>query len=145
MVRVILRQGAYLLLAWVLTLNLLEIVSGKKNRGFINEDHHDNLLGHAWRLYKEGKSLEIIDPTLGESWSIPEVVRSVHIGLLCVQQRAEDRPNTLSVVSMLGGEGLLPSPKPPGFFIQMCENGSTSIISLPPSDNGVTLSLVEGR
>ncbi|GKA26816.1 putative S-locus glycoprotein domain-containing protein [Tanacetum coccineum] len=62
-----------------------------------------------------------------------------------VYKRAEDRPNTLSVVSMLGGEGLLPSPKPPGFFIQGSENGSPSVISLPPSDNGVTLSLVEGR
>ncbi|GKD26077.1 kinase RLK-Pelle-DLSV family protein, partial [Tanacetum coccineum] len=122
---------------------VLEIVSGKKNRGFVNEDHHDdNLLGHAWRLYKDGKPLEIIDPTLGETWSVSEVLRSIHIGLLCVQQRAEDRPNTPSVVSMLGGEGSLPSPKQPGFFIQGSEIGSTST---PPSVNGVTLSLIRGR
>ncbi|GKB75731.1 hypothetical protein Tco_0942626, partial [Tanacetum coccineum] len=74
---------------------VLEIVSGKKNRGYVADDHHDNLLGHAWRLYKEGGSLEIVEPTLGESWYVSEVLRSIHIGLLCVQQRAEDRPNTL--------------------------------------------------
>ncbi|GJY74176.1 putative S-locus glycoprotein domain-containing protein [Tanacetum coccineum] len=124
---------------------VLEIVSGKKNRGYVADDHHDNLLGHAWRLYKEGRSLEIVEPTLGESWSVSEVLRSIHIGLLCVQQRAEDRPNTLSVVSMLGGEGLLPSPKQPGFFIQGGESGSTSTIPSPPSVNGVTLSLMDGR
>ena len=26
---------------------VLEIVSGKKNRGFFHEDHHHNLLGHV--------------------------------------------------------------------------------------------------
>ncbi|KAI3817672.1 hypothetical protein L1987_11468 [Smallanthus sonchifolius] len=33
---------------------VLEMVSGKKNREFSHEDHSDNLLGHAWRLYKQG-------------------------------------------------------------------------------------------
>ncbi|GJX79706.1 G-type lectin S-receptor-like serine/threonine-protein kinase isoform X1 [Tanacetum coccineum] len=37
---------------------VLEIVSGKKNREFTHQDHHDNLLGHAWRLYKEDKPLD---------------------------------------------------------------------------------------
>ncbi|MFS7972959.1 putative protein kinase RLK-Pelle-DLSV family [Helianthus anomalus] len=37
---------------------LLEIVTGKKNRGFSHQDHHDNRLGRAWRLYKAGNSLE---------------------------------------------------------------------------------------
>ncbi|KAM0010022.1 putative protein kinase RLK-Pelle-DLSV family [Helianthus debilis subsp. tardiflorus] len=43
---------------------VLEIVSGKKNRGFVYEDHDDNLLGHAWRHYKEGKALDLIDECL---------------------------------------------------------------------------------
>ncbi|KAF5794770.1 putative protein kinase RLK-Pelle-DLSV family [Helianthus annuus] len=29
---------------------VLEIVSGKKNRGFVYEDHDDNLLGHVSAL-----------------------------------------------------------------------------------------------
>ncbi|KAI3731051.1 hypothetical protein L1987_62234 [Smallanthus sonchifolius] len=41
---------------------MLEIVSGKKNRGFVHEDHDDNLLGHAWRLYKEGNEGSLPSP-----------------------------------------------------------------------------------
>uniref|UniRef100_M1DST4 S-locus-specific glycoprotein S13 n=1 Tax=Solanum tuberosum TaxID=4113 RepID=M1DST4_SOLTU len=43
---------------------LLEIVSCKRNRGFVHQDHNLNLLGHAWKLYKEDKSLELIDHEL---------------------------------------------------------------------------------
>ncbi|KAJ9553839.1 hypothetical protein OSB04_017884 [Centaurea solstitialis] len=124
---------------------VLEIVSGEKNRGFVHEDHHDNLLGHAWRLHKEGKSLNLIDTSLGDSWSISEVLRSIQIGLLCVQQRAEDRPDTRSVVRMLLGEGTLPSPKQPGFFIQGSEMDSMTNIPSPSSINEVTLSGINGR
>nr|GEV84566.1 G-type lectin S-receptor-like serine/threonine-protein kinase [Tanacetum cinerariifolium] len=122
---------------------VLEIVSGKKNRGFVHEKHHDHLLGHAWRLCKEGKSLDLIDECLGNSYSVPEVLRSVHVGLLCVQQRAEDRPCTPSVVAMLGGEGSLPSPKQPGFFIQGSEIYSASRLHSPSSVNGVTLTQID--
>ncbi|KAK9064134.1 hypothetical protein SSX86_018006 [Deinandra increscens subsp. villosa] len=125
---------------------VLEIVSGKKNRGFVHEDHDDNLLGHAWRLYKEGRSLDLIDECLRASYSTCEVLRSVHIGLLCVQQRAKDRPDTPAVVAMLSGEGSsLPSPKRPAFFIhQEGEIKSTSTTPLL-SVNGVTLSQVDCR
>ncbi|GKA58511.1 G-type lectin S-receptor-like serine/threonine-protein kinase isoform X1 [Tanacetum coccineum] len=95
---------------------VLEIVSGKKNRGFTHQDHHDNLLGHAWRLYKEDKPLELVDIALGDSWNISEVLQSIHVGLSCVQQHAEDRPNMSSVIHMLSGEGALPAPTQPGFF-----------------------------
>ncbi|KAJ0718665.1 putative protein kinase RLK-Pelle-DLSV family [Helianthus annuus] len=125
---------------------VLEIVSGIKNRDFVNENHDDNLLGHAWRLYKEGKSLSLIDECLRTSYSACEVLRSVHVGLLCVQQRVEDRPNTQTVVGMLGGEGSLPSPKKPAFYIQESEINSTSALPLLASSvNGVTLSQVDGR
>ncbi|KAK4849852.1 hypothetical protein QYF36_001394 [Acer negundo] len=40
---------------------LLEIVSGKKNRGFCHPDHHLNLLGHAWVLWNNGRALEVKD------------------------------------------------------------------------------------
>ncbi|XWS09904.1 hypothetical protein CRYUN_Cryun39dG0029700 [Craigia yunnanensis] len=39
---------------------VLEIVSGKSNRGFCHPDHQLNLLGHAWRLFSEENSLELI-------------------------------------------------------------------------------------
>ncbi|CAL5402222.1 unnamed protein product [Camellia sinensis] len=97
---------------------VLEIVSGKRNRGFYHQDHHLNLLGHAWRLYKEDRTRELIDEPIQNSCNLPEVLRLIHVGLLCVQQRLEDRPNMASVVLMLGGEGALTHPKQPGFFTE---------------------------
>ncbi|KAJ9542967.1 hypothetical protein OSB04_029473 [Centaurea solstitialis] len=95
---------------------VLEMVSGKKNRGYSHEDGNDSLLGHAWRLYREGKCMELMSPCLRNSCIVSEVERTIHVGLLCVQNLAQDRPTMSSVVMMLGGEGALPPPKQPAFF-----------------------------
>ncbi|KAK9057008.1 hypothetical protein SSX86_024374 [Deinandra increscens subsp. villosa] len=97
---------------------VLEIVSGMKNRGFIHPEHDHNLIGHAWSLYNEGRSMELIDGSLAESCNPTEVLRSIQVGLLCVQQNAGDRPNMSSVIMMLGGESALPPPKQPAFFME---------------------------
>ncbi|GJS05066.1 G-type lectin S-receptor-like serine/threonine-protein kinase, partial [Tanacetum coccineum] len=81
---------------------VLEIVSGMKNREFSHEDHRDNLLGHAWRLYKENKSIELMSETLRGSAVVSELLRSIHVALLCVQHHAEDRPTMLSVIALPG-------------------------------------------
>nr|XP_043620453.1 G-type lectin S-receptor-like serine/threonine-protein kinase At4g27290 [Erigeron canadensis] len=97
---------------------VLEIVSGYKNRGFIHPDHDHNLIGHAWSLYSEGRSMELLDESLAKSCDPVEVSRSIQLGLLCVQQNAVDRPNMSYVVQMLGGDGALPQPKQPAFFME---------------------------
>ncbi|KAJ0684596.1 putative protein kinase RLK-Pelle-DLSV family [Helianthus annuus] len=97
---------------------VLEIVSGKRNRGFIQPENENNLIGHVWRLYSEGRSLELIDASCAESCHPPEVLRSIHVGLLCVQQNAADRPNMSSVIMMLSSEGELPQPKQPSFLTE---------------------------
>ncbi|KAK4360175.1 hypothetical protein RND71_019127 [Anisodus tanguticus] len=95
---------------------VLEIVSGKRNRGFLHPEHNHNLLGHVWILFKEGRVLELIDTQLRQSCNLSEIQKSVHVGLLCVQQCPEDRPSMASVVMMLGSDVALPLPKEPGFF-----------------------------
>ncbi|GAV90577.1 LOW QUALITY PROTEIN: S_locus_glycop domain-containing protein/B_lectin domain-containing protein/Pkinase_Tyr domain-containing protein/PAN_2 domain-containing protein/DUF3403 domain-containing protein [Cephalotus follicularis] len=97
---------------------VLEVMSGKKNRGFRHPDHQHNLLGHAWRLWTEGRPLELIDEYLGDSCNLTEVLRCIQVGLFCVQQKPEDRPNMSTVVLMFGSESSLPQPKPPGFFYE---------------------------
>ncbi|KAM3396143.1 G-type lectin S-receptor-like serine/threonine-protein kinase isoform X2 [Capsicum galapagoense] len=97
---------------------VLEIVSGKSNRRFSHPDHSLNLLGHAWKIYKEGRSIELLDERLSDTCSRSEVVRSICVGLLCVQQCPEDRPSMSSVVFMLNNEGVLPQAKQPGFYIE---------------------------
>lgn len=126
---------------------LLEIVSGKKNRGFSHQDHNDNLLGHAWRLYKAGKSLELVNETLYESCVDFEVLRAIHIGLLCVQDHAEDRPTMPLVVSMLGNDGALPPPQQPAFFSEKTPVELDTVQSMvtPLSVDCVTITVLNGR
>nr|GEV62444.1 G-type lectin S-receptor-like serine/threonine-protein kinase At4g27290 [Tanacetum cinerariifolium] len=97
---------------------VLEIVSGKKNRGFSHEKDSDNLLAHAWRLYEEGMTLELLSAHMRDSCVDSEVLRAIHIGLLCVQHYAKDRPTMSSVVSMFDQDGELPRPKHPAFFAE---------------------------
>nr|XP_011461130.1 PREDICTED: G-type lectin S-receptor-like serine/threonine-protein kinase At4g27290 isoform X1 [Fragaria vesca subsp. vesca] len=127
---------------------VLEIVSGKKNRGYIHPDHQLNLLGHAWTLWTEGRPLEVIDKQLGQSCALSEVSRCIHIALLCMQQQPEDRPHMATVVLMLGGEGSLPVPKQPGFFTERnpfeAENSSSSKLE-SHSINDMSITELEAR
>ncbi|KAJ9560106.1 hypothetical protein OSB04_005266 [Centaurea solstitialis] len=98
---------------------LLEIVSGKKNHGSYDVEHPLNLLGLAWELWNEGRGLELMDPVLEDSYSPKEVLTCIHVGLLCVQDHAIDRPTMSEVVSLLTNENMnLSDPKRPAFFIE---------------------------
>ncbi|GKV19859.1 hypothetical protein SLEP1_g30064 [Rubroshorea leprosula] len=126
---------------------LLEIISGKKNRGFYHLSHTVNLIGHAWILWKEGRPLELIDSFVKESCTLSELLRCIHIGLLCVQQHYKDRPSMSSVVLMLGSETELVQPKEPGFLF---DKKSPEIDPLftkleSSSTNELSLSVLEPR
>ncbi|GKV19272.1 hypothetical protein SLEP1_g29557 [Rubroshorea leprosula] len=41
----------------------------------------------AWRHWKDGTSLELMDPTLRDSYVINEVTRCTQIGLFCIQEK----------------------------------------------------------
>lgn len=59
----------------------------------------------------------MIDPLIVDSCPIDEALRYIHIGLLCVQEDAADRPTMSLVVLMLGSEyAALPGPKTPAFY-----------------------------
>jgi hypothetical protein len=55
----------------------------------------------AWKLWIEDKPMELIDELVSNSCTLFSVLRYIHVGLLCVQQRLEDRPNMSTVVQML--------------------------------------------
>ncbi|KAI3509910.1 hypothetical protein L1887_25435 [Cichorium endivia] len=126
---------------------VLEIVSEEKNRDFLHEEHSNNLIGHAWELHKEGKSLQLVDKSLVESIDLSQVLRSIHVGLLCVQRRPEDRPTMTSVILMLGSEGPIPSPKEPGFFIgpRAEEARHSSSTHDTSSTNDLSITILDGR
>ncbi|KAH6835699.1 S-locus lectin protein kinase family protein [Perilla frutescens var. hirtella] len=124
---------------------VLEIVSGKENRRFSYRDHHLNFLGYAWMLYREDKSVELVDSCLRNSSNLSEVVRSIHVGLLCVQEHPDDRPSMSSVVVMLSNDGVLPEPKHPGFVTER-DMLQTMTSSTGSCTNRITTSvLLEGR
>ncbi|XP_075495854.1 receptor-like serine/threonine-protein kinase SD1-7 isoform X3 [Primulina tabacum] len=128
---------------------VLEIVSGKKNRGFYQTNNHLNLLAYAWGLYKEGRALELIDSDSGKLYSASEAMRCIQVGLLCVQEHAEDRPNMSTVVLMLNSESAsMPQPKNPGFCLgrRPVETDSSSSKQYESCTvNQVTVTMVDGR
>ncbi|CAK7327476.1 unnamed protein product [Dovyalis caffra] len=72
----------------------------------------------AWRLFDEGRPMELVSESIIEVCNLYEVLRSIHVALLCVQGNRVDRPSMSSVVLMLGNEDPLPQPKHPSFFIE---------------------------
>ncbi|KAL0372976.1 UNVERIFIED_CONTAM: Cysteine-rich receptor-like protein kinase [Sesamum calycinum] len=99
---------------------VLEIVSGRKNNSFRDgENAGDMLITSAWRNWHEGIATSIIDPVLmSGTASQADILRCIHIGLLCVQENATDRPTMASVVLMLSSfSTTLPVPSPPAFFM----------------------------
>ncbi|KAJ0456239.1 putative protein kinase RLK-Pelle-DLSV family [Helianthus annuus] len=127
---------------------VLEIVSGKKNRGFYYASNQLNLIGHIWNLWKEGNALELVDESIGVEFSQDEVLRCIQIGLLCVQEHAEDRPNMSKVLLMLSSDVInLPQPKYPGFGLgkRDSEKGSSSKQDESLTMNELTVTILDGR
>ena len=84
--------------------------------------------------------MELLAAHMRESCVASEVLRSVHIGLLCVQHFAKDRPTMSSVVLMFDKEGALPQPKQPAFFAK----GSLPQLNLASVDD-ITMTTLEPR
>ncbi|GAY52997.1 hypothetical protein CUMW_146120 [Citrus unshiu] len=105
---------------------------------------HRNL---AWKLWNEGMPSQLIDPCIQGSFNLAEVIRCIHIGLLCVQQHPKDRPSMPSVILMLGSETVLPQPKQPGYLADRNSTRLDSSSSRPESSstNTITISELEGR
>ncbi|KAM0864315.1 hypothetical protein ACQ4PT_044007 [Festuca glaucescens] len=94
---------------------VLEIVSGKKIRGFYDVDLGLNLCGYAWMLWKEGRSSELLDEAMGSSCNHGQVRRCIQVALMCVDVQPRNRPLMSSAVMMLASENAtLPEPNEPG-------------------------------
>ncbi|KAL3742020.1 hypothetical protein ACJRO7_017497 [Eucalyptus globulus] len=126
---------------------LLEIISGKRNSAYYHENPSSNLVGHAWELWKEGNCKDVIDESMGDSCSKEEALRCIQIGLLCVQEFADDRPNMSAVVLMLANNDVaLAFPKRPAYVFKSKYHGANlSSSDGTTSVNDVTISEVEGR
>ncbi|CAI0468098.1 unnamed protein product [Linum tenue] len=107
---------------------VLEIVSGKRNRLVRGGSSEEDLLTYAWKSWRNAMYSNLIDPSLenGDVSGV-EMTRCIHIGLLCVQRNADDRPTMATVAQMLTNYSLtLPQPSKPGFFMQTAGAGGES-------------------
>ncbi|GKV19313.1 hypothetical protein SLEP1_g29593 [Rubroshorea leprosula] len=149
---------------------LLEIICGKKNNGFYFYERCESLLTfnineRRWVLTSPKEEtpgvstsppsplsippflppkiqqMQLIDPQLVHSSMEFEVIKCIHIGLLCVQKDPVDRPTMSSVIVMLASETItLPKPTELAFFV-----GRVAVDNIVCSVNEVTVSNVSPR
>ncbi|KAK2998431.1 hypothetical protein RJ639_022932, partial [Escallonia herrerae] len=81
-------------------------------------DRNNPTITVAWRCWQKGRCLKLIDPILkADTSSMQDIVRCIHIGLLCIQELAADRLSMFDVVLMLSGPALnFPRPLKPVYF-----------------------------
>ncbi|KAF8085888.1 hypothetical protein N665_0643s0017 [Sinapis alba] len=127
---------------------VFEIISGRKNSSLHEMDGSlGNLVTYTWRVWNNGSPLELVDSSFGENYQTHEIIRCIHIALLCVQEDTEDRPTMSAIVQMLTTSSIvLSAPRPPGFFFRskkeqacssvdksaLCSIDQASITSLAP-------------
>ncbi|KAJ0693188.1 putative protein kinase RLK-Pelle-DLSV family [Helianthus annuus] len=124
---------------------VLEIISGKRNTGYYQNQQAFSLVSYAWGLWKEKKPLDLLDSALAESCNSIEVLRCLIIGLLCVQEDPEDRPTMTNVLLMMGMDiESLPDPKEPAFVSKARSHSSPSYVN-ESEINQLTVTQQEGR
>ncbi|XP_047319051.1 G-type lectin S-receptor-like serine/threonine-protein kinase At1g11300 [Impatiens glandulifera] len=121
---------------------LLEIVSGRRNSSFYNSEQSISLIGYTWKLWNSGDIAELIDPKMSKEGFEMEILRCIHVGLLCVQDSAKDRPPISTALSMLSSEiDHLPQPNKPAFAeAHVVQEGNDGC-----SANQFTITMVEAR
>ncbi|XP_028120463.1 putative G-type lectin S-receptor-like serine/threonine-protein kinase At1g61610 isoform X2 [Camellia sinensis] len=126
---------------------LLEIVSGRRNNSFRSSEY-PNIIGYAWDLWEGDRAMELIDPSIESSCCQNEVLRCIHVAMLCVQDSAIHRPTMSSLVLTLESENAtLPMPRQPT-FTSMRSSGDIDMwkdnqeIASP---NDLTISVILGR
>ncbi|PRQ56314.1 putative protein kinase RLK-Pelle-DLSV family [Rosa chinensis] len=125
---------------------VLEIISGKKNTNFCLYDQQLGFLAYTWKLWNEGKASDLVDEVLDDSYFSSEVMRCVHVGLLCVQDNAADRPTMVDVASILSSEKDGSLPKRPVFTIQNSVYHSGPYYeNTNSSKNEASITMIEGR
>ncbi|KAG6397676.1 hypothetical protein SASPL_143846 [Salvia splendens] len=119
---------------------ILEIIIGKKNTHYFNDEWSLSLIGCAWKMWSEGNGLSFVEESIASNETEEEMVRCIQIGLLCVQEHPKDRPSIEMVLSMLNHDIVeLAAPKQP----VLSENGSTDQNVYTSYE--LTISVLDGR
>ncbi|KAH0943015.1 hypothetical protein HID58_002652, partial [Brassica napus] len=99
----------------------------------------------AWNLWSQGKTKELIDPTVKDTQDVNEAMRCIHVGMLCTQDSVIYRPNIGSVLLMLESRmSNLPRPRQPTFH-SFLNSGEIVEGQDVATVNDITLTTVVGR
>ncbi|CAN6235192.1 unnamed protein product [Urochloa humidicola] len=111
---------------------VLEIVTGRNNNDSYNSKQSGDLLNTVWEHWEAGTVIELVDPSMNGGFPEGDVLKCIHIGLLCVQGDPAARPVMSSVVTTLGSDTVpLQAPSKPAFVTRKgVANTTDSTVSL---------------
>ncbi|VAH29159.1 unnamed protein product [Triticum turgidum subsp. durum] len=127
---------------------ILEIITGKRAVSFHGQQESLNIAGYAWQQWNEDKGEDMIDPLIKPSCSIRQVLRCIHIALLCVQDHAQERPDVPAVILMLSSDSSsLPMPRAPTLMLRgrALESSKSSENERSHSIGTVSMTQLHGR
>ncbi|XP_039781079.1 putative receptor-like protein kinase At4g00960 [Panicum virgatum] len=112
---------------------VLEIVTGRRNTDacFESSDSEvdegsSTMLSYVWDHWSKGTALKTMDQALDGQAPENEVLKCVHLSLLCVQENPADRPTMLDVLVMLHGQSSsFATPSKPAFTFVHGETSSS--------------------
>lgn len=132
-------------------MTIFQFLSAQKNLiqdQYISHFFLLNVFKQAWDLWDKGRAIELLDPLITKSCSREQVVRCIHVGMLCVQDVAAHRPNMPAFILMMESENSsLSMPRQPT-FTSMRHNLDTDMWNEnqdAASSNNVTISVILGR
>ncbi|MCO5599127.1 hypothetical protein L7F22_053227 [Adiantum nelumboides] len=83
---------------------LLELISGKKPIEKLGHGVKRSIVEWASPLLVDGKVEELVDPKLDGRYDEEELIRVVHVAMMCAQTAPEKRPTMQEVVDLLKGK-----------------------------------------
>lgn len=105
-----------------------------------------------WEHWTRDKAIDLIDASLSSNYPVDNVLKCIHIGLLCVQQKPTDRPLMSAVNYMLNSSTacLPPLSRPTIWFRETDELNPKASISwgraeTKSSRNEVSITEIESR
>ncbi|CAN6341568.1 unnamed protein product [Urochloa humidicola] len=138
---------------------VLEIVTGRRNTYTHALGPSEDLLTYVWRHWSRGNVEALLEGCPSEGRRPQEMLRCIHVGLLCVQEDPQLRPGMASVVVMLNSRSItLPAPAAPAFAVtgraftvaagavrDMDREGPRVVLGRDHSINDVSVTDVEPR
>ncbi|KAF8112169.1 hypothetical protein N665_0066s0044 [Sinapis alba] len=123
---------------------VLELITGKKNSSFYEEDGLGDLVTYVWKLWVENSPLELVDEAMRGTFQTNEVIRCIHIALLCVQDDPSERPSMDNILVMMNSFTVtLPIPKRSGLLLRTMRDSRDQQSGASPSDQSLTSKSVD--